>query len=179
MTKMPAFTLAPALSAEDALNLAAQHARYLHNEATLQEPKLSYYPLLGTAFQVVARRGPARKVAGARMFAAVDLVSGTPLVMEDWTNSEQSTPEGAILLEDLISKARVGTTDEAINIARQALSTKLLGKLKLASMFELSLIALAEPLWKPNWCVRTHTHEFLVDALAGNVVSRSLVMAER
>lgn len=158
--------LCPQLSADEAIRIVARRA---HN---LGDPMVSFYPLTGVVFQLGSSRGPARALDGNLFHCVVDRVSGTPLLSADWgplVHLQEEPPAGAVQPEPRMSVA------EAIHGARQVVFTSLIRRVKLAARISLTVHTVTDPLWKPNWLIRTRGAEFLVDGLNGNVVTRSLV----
>lgn len=163
--------LEPQLSAAEALAIVQQRTQ----TAPTAQPQLSYFPLTGVVLQLVAARGPARALDGNLFHCVVDRVSGTPLLTTDWfelSYQDIDPPVGAMDVDALPMRMSV---EEAVQVARQTVYTKLLRRLKLASRIPLEVYSIDSPLWKPNWLIRTSSQEFLVDALNGNVVTRTLM----
>lgn len=142
---------------------------------TLADASLSYFPLLGLSFQLVGITGAAKSLHGNQCGMMVDLVSGTPLLAPELLTLVSFPPEPPLGAIDLSSLRFRLNRDDAIQAAKQALSAKLLGKLRLGSRFELELTQEVWPLWKPNWLVPTTDKklQFLVDGINGNVVSKA------
>ena len=134
--------------------------------------KLEWYPLCGVIFRVEATRGPARRLDGQLLFAAVDRATGEAFTTEPWP--EQAEPLGCSKVQpprntadaDVSADYRL-SLEEAVAAARKAVATALVRRVRLAARFELHFQRVVDPLWKPNWYFVGAKQRVLVDGLTG------------
>lgn len=125
--------------------------------------RLSWYPLCGVIMRVDASRGPAKKLNGQLLYAAVDRITGEAFTTEPWPEVFAPPPAGS----RQFTGAYRFSTAEAVATARRVVATALVRRVRLAARFDLRVVQVVDPLWKPNWYFVSSTRRILVDGLTG------------
>lgn len=128
---------------------------------------LSWYPLCGVILRADVARGPAKRLDGQLLYAAVDRATGEAFTTDPWSLEQHSV----VQTEGIQPKADYRlSVDDAVVAARKAVSTALMRRVRLAARFELRRVEVIDPLWKPNWYFVGVTRRVLVDGLTGDFV---------